>query len=157
MTDFRGLAARIDFIAQDSPDLPYPAKEVSRDMSAPSVESWTRRERLARYLVTRTGVVFRYEWQDENRPLTLFTDSDWAGCRKTRKSTSGGAIMIGAHCVKAWSSTQGPIALSSAEAEYYSMVEGTTRAKAMQTLGMEIGLKGLEAPTNLFADASAAR
>ena len=126
-------------------------------MSAPSVESWTRLKRLARYLVTRDGVVFRYEWQDKNRPMTLFTDSDWAGCRKTRKSTSGGAIMIGTHCVKAWSSTQGPIALSSAEAECYSMVEGTTRAKGMQTLGIEIGLKGLEGPINLFADASAAR
>ena len=65
--------------------------------------------------------------------------------------------MIGTHCVKAWSSTQGPIALSSAKAEYYSMVEGTTRAKGMQTLGIEIGLKGLEGPINLFADASAAR
>ena len=65
--------------------------------------------------------------------------------------------MIGTHCVKAWNSTQGPIALSSAEAEYYSMVEGTTRAKGIQMLGIEIGLKGLENPIQLFADASATR
>ena len=78
-------------------------------------------KRVAKYLVSHNRVVFQYFWQDEGPPMMLFADSDWAGCRKTRKSTSGGAIMIGGHCIKVWSHTQGPIALSSAEAEYYAI------------------------------------
>ena len=39
-------------------------------------------------------------------PLIMYSDSDWAGCLKTRKSTSGGALMLGGHCIKSWSTAQ---------------------------------------------------
>ena len=72
----------------------------------------------------------------------VFTDSDWAGCLRTRRSTSGGVAMLGKHCIKVWSSTQGALALSSAEAEFYSMVEGVLRVKGLANIGREIGLEG---------------
>jgi hypothetical protein len=65
--------------------------------------------------------------------------------------------MIGRHCIKSWSSTQGPVALSSAEAEYYSMVEGVLRARGLQTIGLEIGMKGLDEKIMLETDSSAAK
>ena len=65
--------------------------------------------------------------------------------------------MIGGHCIKTWSSTQGPIALSSAEAEYYSMVDGTMRAKGLQAMGIEVGMRNLDAPIELRIDSSAAK
>ena len=89
--------------------------------------------------------------------MTLYTDSDWAGCRRTRKSTSGGAILLGNHCVKCWSSTQGPIALSSAEAEYYSMVEGVTRAIGLKNLAAEVGVVFGATPIILYTDSTAAK
>ena len=89
-------------------------------------------------------------------PIELFTDSDWAGCRRTRRSTSGGAIRIGSHCIRTWSSTQLPIALSSAEAEYYSMVDGATKAFGIRAMLLEIGMK-TEGPILLSCDSSAAR
>ena len=52
--------------------------------------------------------------------------------------------MIGGHCLKVWSSTQGALALSSAEAEYYSMVEGVIRMKGLQAIGKELGIEGSE-------------
>ena len=70
---------------------------------------------------------------------------------------SGGVVMIGGHCIKSWSSTQGPLALSSAEAEYYSMVEGVLRAKNLQTIGKEIGLPGRSEEILLWTDSSAAK
>ena len=157
VTSFRAIAARINFLGQDCPDLQFPAKEVCREMSAPTRRSWDKMKKLARYLVHRRAVVYRYEWQEEGSPIRLYTDSDWAGCRRTRKSTSGGVIMIGTHCIKSWSSTQGPLALSSAEAEYYSMVEGVLRAKNLQTIGAEIGMLGLDEEIMLETDSSAAK
>ena len=148
----------MNFLAQDCPNLQFPAMEVCRDMSFPTVASWARLKRLARYLVTRKAVIFQYEWQDEGKLMTLYTDSDWAGCRRTRKSTSGGAVLIGTHCVKTWSCTQGPIALSSAEAEYYTMVEETIKAEGVQTVAREIGLLlDSNVPISLFTDSSAAK
>ena len=45
---------------------------------------------------------------DEFGPLRVdvFSDSDWAGCRRTRRSAAGGALMIGGHLIKHWSSTR---------------------------------------------------
>ncbi len=41
--------------------------------------------------------------------------------------------MIGRHCIKTWATTQGAVALSSAEAEFYAMIEATIRAKGLLT------------------------
>ena len=64
--------------------------------------------------------------------------------------------MLGGHCLKTWSSTQAPIALSSAEAEYYAMVEATTRATGVRTMLTELGVLCV-GPTELHSDSSAAR
>ena len=65
--------------------------------------------------------------------------------------------MIGGYCLKVWSHTQGPIALSSAEAEYYAMVEGVARAKGLEAMAKEIGLTGMDWPITLSTDSSAAK
>ena len=61
--------------------------------------------------------------------MVVFADSNWGGDRVSRKSTSGGAIMLGGHCVRTCSSTQGAIALSSTEAEFYALIDAVLRAK----------------------------
>ena len=47
--------------------------------------------------------------------------------------------MIGKHCVKTWSTTQGAYALSSAEAEFYAMIEALIRAKGVSHVMVELG------------------
>jgi len=69
----------------------------------------------------------------------VFVDSDWAGCPATRKSTSGGFLVIGKHIVKTWSSTQATRALSSGEAEFYAIIEGASRALGVQALMDDMG------------------
>ena len=86
--------------------------------------------------------------------MKVATDSDWAGCKRTRKSTNGGVIWLGNHCIKAWSVTQAALALSSAEAEYYAMVDGVLKAKGIQTLGAELGFKNLDGVIRLGTDSS---
>ena len=46
--------------------------------------------------------------------------------------------MWGRHCWKTYSTTQGAVALSSAEAEFYAMIEGVQRAKWAETVAAEI-------------------
>ena len=102
----------------------------------------------------REAVVFWFRWQEERAPIRIFTDSDWAGCRMSRKSTSGGVIMLGNHCLRSWSLNQSAIALSSAEAEYYVMVEGATRGLGVKTVLSELGVS---AELVMFTDSSAAK
>ena len=63
--------------------------------------------------------------------LGTYVDSDWAGDRVSRKSTSGGMVFRGHHLIKACSTNQQIIALSGGEAELYALTKG-----AAQTLGI---------------------
>ena len=102
----------------DCPVLPFPVKQMSREMAKPMVGSWNRLKKIARYLVNRKRVIWHLNWQDHTYKSHVCGDSDWGGGTGSRKSTSGGVWMIGGHCIKTWSMTQGAYALSSAEAEF---------------------------------------
>ena len=100
---------------------------------------WILLRRIGRYLKGTPRVVQRFEWQDESASLDTFVDSDWAGCKPTCKSTSGGGTVLGKHCISAWSSIQGVIALSSGEAELYAMLKGATMTIAFISLAADFG------------------
>ena len=86
------------------------------------------------------------------RHINVYSDSNWAGCLKTTKSTQGGAVMWGSHCVKSWSSTQAIIALSSGEVEYYGVVKA-----ASVTLGCRAMFRdfSIESKMDIHIDAEA--
>ncbi len=48
---FRGLSARLNFLAQDRPDLMYASKEISRRMAKPGEGDWGLLKRVGRYLL----------------------------------------------------------------------------------------------------------
>ena len=95
-----------------------------------------------------------YSTRAQHGNITTWVDTDYAGCRVTRRSTSGGCTMLGNLIIKGWSTTQSKIALSSGEAEYYGIVKGAT---------MSIGVRGILADLGMNmqvvikTDASAAK
>ena len=156
-TMFRAIAAKVNYMAADMPDIQFACKEVCREMSAPTGKSWKKLKRIGRYLVGRQSVVWRYPWAEEVGGWRVYTDSDWAGNVKTRRSTSGGIILLGEHCVKSWSTTQSSPALSVCEAEYYALVEGATRALGMQTAARELGIISNDIVVDVATDSSGAK
>ena len=95
----------------------------------------------------------KFPWQTMPTLVTAFTDSDWAGCIRTARSTSGGIVMIGAHVIKSYSRQQKVVALSSAEAELYAMVAASAESLAAIGYAKDLGMifKG-----EVFTDSSAA-
>jgi len=93
---FRRAAARISYMALDRADLAFSEKEVSRGMANPTQGDVVRLKRVIRYLMGSPRVVNIFRWQQPESALTVYSDSDWAGCAKTRKSSSGGMILRGA-------------------------------------------------------------
>ena len=65
--------------------------------------------------------------------------------------------MLGSHCIKTWSASQCAYALSSAEAEFYAMIEAVTRAKGLISLARELGFEGMSNVVRLGTDSSAAK
>jgi hypothetical protein len=138
-TPFRAVTARANYLAADRPECQFAAKEVCRWMSEPTEHSVAAVKRMGRYLEGRRRLVFRYPWQKADR-IDAYSDTDWAGCTKTRKSTSGGCLMLGAHLIKSWSTTQGQVALSSGEAEYYGVTKAAGIALGFQSLMSDLGV-----------------
>ena len=81
-----------------------------------------------------------HEWQEHDGKMQAFADSDWAGDRVTRKSTSGGPSMLGNHMTKSWSPSLPVIALSSGEAELYAFVKAAAQAKGLASLMLDFDL-----------------
>ena len=130
--------ARLNFLAPDRPDIAYAAKGLARAMSNPSNGDWLRLKRLDRYIKGRPRLQQVYHRQPAQSSVTIYSDADWAGCKQTRKSTTGGCIMIGGHATKGWSKTQALVALSSGESELHAALKS-----AAETLGFMCTLKDL--------------
>eukprot|EP00973_Karenia_brevis_P046272 6415801-Karenia_brevis.AAC.1 len=58
-------------------------------MQTPCTEDWNAAKRLCRYLIGRVRVVLRFERQVLGGKLVVYSESDHAGCLRTRRSTSG--------------------------------------------------------------------
>ena len=121
-------------------------------MSIPAEAAWQALKRLCRYLVGLPRMVFHYPWPTVDH-VDIYTDTDWAGCPRTRKSTSGGCALLGSHPIKTWSSTQSSVALSSGEAEFNGVVRGAGVGLGYQSLLRDLGIHvGLR----VWTDSSAA-
>ena len=75
-TKFRAIAARLNYMAADMPDVQFACKEACREMAAPTEQSWRKVKRIGRYLVGRRRVVWTYPWKREVGHWTVYADSD---------------------------------------------------------------------------------
>ena len=83
----------------------------------------------------------------------VVTDANWAGCKASRKSTSGGAMLLDSHVIRTWSKTQNTTAQSSAESELLAIVKAAKEAFGMISLAADVGT---DLTARIHVDASAA-
>ena len=153
-TDYRSIAMRGAYLSEDRPDIRYACKELARRMQQPTQQDWVTLKHLGRYLVHAPRLQQRMYRQVQPGMLTAYADSDHAGCKVSRKSTSSSVLMLGEHMIKLSSTTQGVLSLSSAEAEWFAMVKTSCMAigtqSACKDLGVDVGIE-------LHTDSSAAK
>ena len=139
-TKFRRIVARANFLSQDRMDIQYAVKEAARGMALPRQSHWEKLLRLAKYLVGHMRYVTKFGRQEQVHAINAFGDSDFAGEVETRKSTSGGILMLGDHPIKSWSSTQSVIALSTGEAELYAINKTAASGLGVQSILHDLGI-----------------
>ena len=145
-TNYRASAARCKHLSPDRPDIAFAVEELARAMSQPTRGDLQRLKRIARYPKGNPGLVMQYEWQPMQTTVTIYSD------RTTGKSTTGGCIKIGGHCVNGWSKAQTPAALSSGDTELYASLKVSA-----ETLGLLSMLKdlGWQVHGEIWGDANA--
>ena len=152
-TQYRAIVARCNYLAPDRPDIAFAVKELARKMAKPNQGDWTRLKRSGRYLQGKPRLQQYYDWQDRQGTLKAFSDADWAGCKATRKSTTGGCLMLGKHILKGWGKTQALIALSSGESELYATLRAAAEALGIMSILKDLGYTVFG---EIWSDASAA-
>ena len=102
-TIYRACVARGNYMSQDRSDCQCAVKELSRSMSNPSTQDEKWLHRFARYLLdkSRHEIVIKYQanFNGNAYAVNAWSDTDFAGCKVTRKSTSGGTIQLGTHTI----------------------------------------------------------
>ena len=94
---YRRAAARINYLSQDRPDLNVASLVLAMHMSKPMKGDEVLVKRVLRYLKGSTRSAYECPYVEDLGKLVLYTDSDWGGCKDTRRSTSGGVLLHGTH------------------------------------------------------------
>ena len=127
-------SARANYLAQDRPDTAFSIKELCREFAIPSRDPYANLKRVVRYLIGLPKSDYDDEWQDMPTGLDVYTDTKFAGCKTTRRSTSGGTVMFGSHCIRHWATTQATLSLSSGEVESHGIGKGISHALSLKSL-----------------------
>ncbi len=106
------------------PDIAFAVGKLSQHSQSPSISHWVALKRVLRYVngTRNFGILY-----SKRTDLTVngFSDADWAGCHKSRKSTSGFVFLISGGAVCWRSKKQTCVATSTCEAEYIAMCMAT--------------------------------
>ena len=138
-TMFRALSARANVLAQDRGDISFSGKELCREFAVPNRNSYARLKRVVRYLVGLPRLIYKFDYAEVCEYADVYSDTDFAGCKETRRSTSGGVIILGGHTVRHRSKTQTTIALSSGEAELLGIGSAIAEGLGFQSLARDMG------------------
>ena len=106
---FRGAVGSAIYLSADRRDIQYATKELARRMSAPRECDWTAVVTLASYLQSHPHVirVISTDKQDDGPwEIESYTDSDWAGCLETRRSTDSHVILEQGAVIQVTTQTQ---------------------------------------------------
>ncbi len=138
---FRSSTMRLGYLAQDRPECQFASKELARMLSKPTASAEGALKRVCRFLHGAGRCVWSFPRQHRQSYIDGYSDTDWAGCVRTRRSTSCSMLFHGQHLIGCSSTTQNLVALSSGEAEYYGLVKTASRMLGLQALGVYFGLQ----------------
>ena len=164
---FRTAIGKLLWMSQLRDDIKYPIKELSRSLINPQDVDFDNLICLLKYVNQTRDYVYVMEPQIPTADsqglipveVVSYSDSDWAGCQRSRRSTSGSLITLFSVNLSSTSRTQASVSHSSAEAELYAMTQATIDSLAIKHFIKELKSEILsgEVKFTLKMDASAGK
>ncbi|KAM1632105.1 hypothetical protein ACFX2K_020035 [Malus domestica] len=138
------------------PDIAQAIGVLSRYQSNPGFAHWMAAKRVMRYL-KRTKTYKLYYRRTNNLELIGYSDSDFAGCADSLKSTSSYVFMLVGGAVSWKSAKQGEVATSTMQAEYVACYEATSQAVWLKNFISSMNVvESIARPIQLWCDNKAA-
>ena len=163
---YRTAVGKLLWATPVRPDVSFAVKELSRSLQSPTQQNEKQLKHVLRYL--RGSLQYTTSLQTPRQrvieqastiEIQAYADSDWAGCAKTRKSTSGASLSLWGVTLATSSRTQTTKLVSSAEAELCAMGMAIQDALHLQSLLQEMKLTQLAKPFELtvYTDSSSGK
>ena len=148
---------RLAYLSADRTELQFASQELARTMAEPTTVDVEALKRCIRFLLKDPRCIQSFERQEVvPKQITYYSESNFAGCLLSRKSTSSCKIFHGKHLLKSTSTTQAVASFSSAEAEFYAVVKaaaaGIGCVSKMRDFGVMLQQQGVEVKAEGFGD-----
>ena len=140
---------RLAYLSADRIELQFASRELARAMAEPATADVEALRRCVRFLLNYPRCIQSFERQEiVPKQITCYSDSNFAGCLQSRKSTNSCKI-FGKHLLKPTLTTRAVVvSLSSAGAEFYAAVKaaaaGIGCVSMMRDLGVILQQQGVE-------------
>ena len=131
-TIYRSLVGMAIYLSQERLDTSFTVKKLASKMSKPTIAAMSRLKKLLGYLKQTMGYSMKLQVPEHGRgsrcssscgyALESHSDSDWAGNKTHRRSTSAAVHLVNGCTVFATSKSQKVVSLPSAEAELHALV-----------------------------------
>jgi hypothetical protein len=135
------------------PDLSYVTNILSRFLDCPTAELWKTAVKTLHYLrsTKELGIMFGNVNHKYANKLLEFSDSDWGSDHDTGRSTSGYVIMFNGGPISWSTKLQTTAALSTTDAEYYSLTFTLTEVLWIRQLLVDMSCPQVN-PTVIYED-----
>ena len=134
------------------PDIAFIVGVLGRYLSNPGVDHWKAAKRVMRYLKRTKDYMLTYRRSDRLE-IIGYTDSDFAGCQDSKRSTSGYVYMLAGGAISWRSAKQTLIASSTMAAEFIACYEASNHGIWLRNFvtGLRV-VDGIERPLKIFCD-----
>ena len=151
---YRRLIGRLIYLTISRSDITFVVNLLSQFMHTPQVPHLDIATQVLQYLkgTASHGLLFSSQ---SSLQLTGYTDSDWASCPMTRRSTTGYFITLGDSPISWRTKKQSVVSRSSAEAEYRAMASTTCELLWLKSLLRDLAVP-VSSPVTLYCDNQAA-
>nr|GEV39109.1 hypothetical protein [Tanacetum cinerariifolium] len=114
---YRSMIGSLMYLTASRPDIIFAVSACLRHQVTPTISNLEAVKKIFKYLKGQPKLGF---WYPKESPLVLeaYSDSDYAGANKDRKSTTGGCQFLGRRLISWQCKKQTIMATSSTEAEY---------------------------------------
>lgn len=138
-SSYRTIIGSLQYLTYTRSDIAFVVNKLSQLLSTPKLQHWPACKQLLRYPKGTIGLGFLFSSSPNDISLVVYTDADHAGCKVTRRFTSGFCVFLGKNLIVWGSKKLSVVARSIGEAKYQAIALGVTELLWMRSLFSKLG------------------
>ncbi|CAA7042627.1 unnamed protein product [Microthlaspi erraticum] len=138
-TYFRSLAGTLQYLTITRPDIQFAVNFVYQRMHQPTIADFSLLKRILRYIKGTINMGLHIH-KHNDMTLTAYCDSDYGGCKETRRSTTGFCTMMGPNLLSWSAKRQQTVSKSSTESEYRALTATAQELTWLSALLRDLGI-----------------